>query len=189
MNLRYGSLLALVFVCFGACGRLGAPIPPEYLAPESVQELAISGTAQGVHMAWKAPQADIRGRELKHLDGYRIYKSALGASRDLIAAGKSFSLLTTLADGHLADLEIARAELRAQGKPARRARLDASKLNFEYTDTQVQAGGRYLYKVVPFSGNNESASYAMYEVTWDQTNTKLREISRSDLLADDDADA
>lgn len=180
--------LALITIC--GCGKYGPPVPPEYLAPSAVVDLSIQGSEQGVKFAWKSPQRDLRNHELKYLDGYRLYRSTLENPRELLQASRRFELLSTIQDTHLVALEEARAALRAEGKPSHRARPDAAKTHFEFLDSSVKEGSKYLYKLVPFNQSNvEGSAFSIFEVTWSKANSSVREVSRADLMAEQELDS
>lgn len=135
-------------VCAG-CGRYGAPVAPEMVAPEAVGDLKVVAGAGGVDLAWHAPGKDQRKKELRFIDGYTVMRKHIrerGAETD---EDVPFEELGFIPDGHLIEQDALRKEARAQGKVGRRIKVDDEKTKFAYADRSPEKGKVYLYKVVP----------------------------------------
>lgn len=141
LKLSYVLLPLLVLV---GCGKFGPPLPPEVFSPKAVDGLSVSADDAGVKLSWNSPDRDVRGDELRSLDGYLVQRREISAEEDT-----DFETLETLPDVHLAALKEAREELRAKGLPTRRAKVSSDLTTFEYLDTLAEHGKNYLYKVVP----------------------------------------
>lgn len=169
-----------------ACGRMAAPVAPEALAPASVSDLKILGQSDGVFLSWRAPETDQRGADLKYIDGYKIYKRAgYGASKSN-AAVSNFEVVAVVKDLHLIALNQKMAELRAQGQPGHKAKVDSSLKAFSYIDKQVETGKTYIYKVVPFNQDSvESSSYALVSIAWNGGASEVVVLDRNSFESED----
>jgi len=149
------------------CGRYTKPLPPENFAPAAVQSLSVSGQVDGVKLSWKAPQNDARGKNLKQINGYRIYRKSLATIADIARLKGEDQLVTSITDTHLEDLEKMKNTLREQGQNARRVSLPTERYNFDFLDTQVIPSGRYAYRVVPVNqGGVEGVSDQVVQVSF-----------------------
>jgi len=163
---------ACIFIT--ACGRYGPPLPPEVLAPKAVSGLHVQGEEAGIKFAWTAPRVDQRGKELKSLDGYRLYRKVLVRPSDATNKDVKFLLLATIEDHHVDLREEKRREARAQGKPVRRIQAPTNATKFEYSDRAVVRGITYLYKLVPFNQEDvESVTPSITTVSFDGANSQI----------------
>lgn len=147
-------VLFLAIVWVAGCGKFGPPVPPEALAPSMVQQLEAAASTEGVRLAWRAPESDRRGKALKSLEGYRIYRRILNSAAEQPgenADAAQQELIATISDVHLEELERLREEARQSGKPARRVKVDPKFTTFIFADSAVQVGQVYTYSVVPFN--------------------------------------
>ncbi|MBN8549474.1 MAG: hypothetical protein J0M12_09180 [Deltaproteobacteria bacterium] len=176
-----------VVLSLPACGRVGPPLPPEMLTPDEVQELKVTGTQEGVSFAWSAPREDQRGKELRDLEGYRIYRKKISRPADILDKSIEFDRVTDIADIHLIELEKERDLLRAAGRPSHRARVDKSLTEFSYVDKGVTAGSTYVYKVVGMNqGGLDSDSFKLVKVLWRGDSSEITTVDTSTLSADDE---
>jgi len=154
---NFSLLLVICLVFLQSCGRYGKPIPPEAVAPRQVQNLQITTNDQGVKFNWDPPSHDVRGKKLKEIDGYFVYRRDSEIGEDIIKKHKSsnFDLLTTIADTHLKVLKERKEEALSKDEPARRLKADDSLTKFEYLDSKVSPGQLYFYKIVAFNQGDE----------------------------------
>lgn len=145
--LRCSALL--LFALLAACGKYGPPLPPESFSPRAVKQLQVTADTGGVRFKWESPDADLRGAELRNMDGYYVMRKALEHSEDATDADVPFEEIGRVSDTHVLEREKKRDGARAAGRPARRIDSDAALKKFEYTDSSAAAGKAYLYKVVP----------------------------------------
>lgn len=150
------SLATVVAVLVSACGRYGQPLPPESFSPAPVQSLEVVPAADGITLKWEAPNDDRRGKELKSLDGYRVYRTELSTEKTKKKApGEDEPEATDdepygeVADGHIAVRDQLRRDARAQGKIGRRVDVPAESKKFEFKDTALIEGKSYAYRIVP----------------------------------------
>lgn len=174
-------IIGLLCLC-AACGRFGPPVPPEQVAPSQVGTLKVSGSADGLAFHWEAPKSDQRGKDLKQIDGYRIYRKPIEKAADISNADIPFEIVTTVADTHLVALQKAQEEARKAGRPAHRAKIDSSLTTFDYVDKGLKPGMSYLYKVIPFNqGGVEGDSYQLVKVLWRGESTEVSSVDKSSL--------
>ncbi len=145
-----GFVFLVMSLCLvTGCGRYGSPIAPEEVSPSAVLDLEVLPELQGIHFKWKAPANDQRGKELKFIDGYRIYRKTLERPSDLVDDSVEFEEVAMVDDTHLEVLRSRREEAQAAGKPSRLISVEEDLKKFEFTDVSVQAGGMYAYQIVP----------------------------------------
>ena len=102
------KFVALIFCFLVGCGRYAPPLAPEALAPHAVEDLQTTAKSEGVYFAWTASRHDVRGRDLKSIDGYRIYRKEIFNKSDVIDPNVEYLLVTTIQDRHVEDLKIKR---------------------------------------------------------------------------------
>ena len=144
-------------VALSACGRYGPPLLPEDLAPQAINNLSVSAETGGVRFAWQSPRNDRRGKELKSLGGYRLYRKELAAldanqrGDEVHPDSPEFEMVVTIQDTHVAELAERREQARAAGLPSRKLKPVKELMEFEYLDTAVDPGKIYVYKLVPYN--------------------------------------
>jgi hypothetical protein len=153
------SLLGGITLVLAGCGRYGSPYPPEKLSPKAVRYTTVKGTPQGVSFEWLAPDSDGRGRPLKVLLGYRIYRKELSKPSDLVNESVPYELVATVADQSIATLEAKREEAKQQQRPVRALKLTPESRRVSYLDTTPQYGKSYAYRVVPFNRESVEGDY------------------------------
>lgn len=133
------------------CGKYGKPLPPEKVSPRAVAYTEVRGTSQGVSFGWLAPTDDARGKPLKSLNGYRIYRKQIKKPSDQTDPSVPFELIATLPDSTLASLQLKKEEAQRELKPTRRVKLSDQERTITFLDPHVEQGATYLYKVVAFN--------------------------------------
>jgi hypothetical protein len=142
------------------CGKYAPPRPPEDFSTGEVQSLEVVAELQGIKFRWRAPDEDQRSRELKTIDGYRIYRKEVGRDSDIIDDSIDFELVASIEDTHLLELDKLREEAEQAGKIKRKAKVPDEKLQFEYTDLGVQAGKTYAYQIIPYNQKDVEGRYS-----------------------------
>ncbi len=144
------SVLAVIVTTVTAsllgCGRYGAPLAPESLAPQVVEKIAVIPTERGVTFSFLAPLDDLRGKEVKFIDGYRIYRQDLSAGDE-----ESFEVIADVEDHTVVRRDDRREAARASGKPGYRINLKEEERTLTYLDTSVASGVRYRYQIKPYN--------------------------------------
>lgn len=164
--LSLGLTLVLTSTLLVGCGRYGRPLLPEATAPAKVQSLEVAVDDRGLELTWRSPLRDVRGKELKTLESYRVYRAPLlrpleqARGEELLSAGENvrFVLVGTVADTSFVKLKEAKEEARAQGKPAHRVKIDKDLRTFSYRDDSLERGKAYLFQVI--ATNNDEVEGA-----------------------------
>ena len=141
------------------CGKYASPRPPEDFSPAEVKELQVLPGLEGITFTWEAPDQDLRGKELKSIDGYRIYRKEIVKDSEILDTDVEYELLATVTDTHLEELERLREAAREAGKPTRRIKVDDTLIKFQFTDITVQAGKQYVYQLIPVNQGDVEGSY------------------------------
>jgi len=169
----------LLVMGLAGCGKFGPPLAPEVMAPAEVRDLQVTPAHDGVTFSWRSPTSDRRGRELKALGGYHVYRRSLGES-----GPEDFTLITSIEDNHIAARDALRAEARKAGQPVRRIQADAALTSFRFTDTGVVPGAVYLYRVVPFNqGDIEGGQRRMVRIVFRGESSEVAFVDSSTLDA------
>ncbi len=147
---RLSLVLLLLVPC--ACGKYGPPLPPEALSPRAVKDLEVKASLEGVKFSWRAPESDLRGKDLRSMDGYRIYRHTAASSQGRSPlSDAAFELAASVEDRHVLELERLQNEARAAGKPVHRVKVDDALKRFEYLDKALKTGETAYYRIVPFN--------------------------------------
>ncbi len=144
-------IFTLVLAMLLGCGKYGRPMPPEHFAPRAVADLEVTAQEAKITFAWRSPRLADDGRELKSMEGYRLYRKTIKEQSDISDNDVEFELITTVSDTHVQVRDQLRAEARVQGKPGRKIQPPAATMKFEYSDGTVKEGETYLYKLVPIN--------------------------------------
>lgn len=144
----FPAFIALVIAICG-CGRMGAPLAPEQLSPQSVQDLVVIAEPTALRFSWRSPDSDQRGKELKSMNGYYVMRRTIERPADLTDPAVDFERLAVIVDSHVVERDRLRKEAREAGRPSHRVAVPANLKQFEFRDTNLIAGGRYLYRIVP----------------------------------------
>lgn len=81
-NMVKPLLFLFIAISLPACGKRGALIPPEALAPAPINDLQVAQKGESFFLSWKAPSEDAAGRPLQDLAGFRLF------SREVRPAGE-----------------------------------------------------------------------------------------------------
>ena len=125
---------ALILCCLLlACGRAGAPKPPEAFAPAEIRYLEANADASRVQIRWHAPVADARGDALEDLAGFEVRRRLV----ELEEEDKPFF-------DEIGQVELSSGQMSPlpNGEQA---------LRFRFQDKDVEQGLVYEYAVVPFN--------------------------------------
>lgn len=141
----------LVASLLTGCGKYGKPLPPEKVSPRAVAFTEVRGTSQGVSFGWLAPTDDARGKPLKSLTGYRIYRKKISKPSDQSDPSVPFESIATITDSTLAVLKKRKEDAQRELKPSRRLKLSDEERKVTFLDPHVEQGATYLYKVVAFN--------------------------------------
>ncbi|MEZ4755158.1 MAG: hypothetical protein R3A13_12815 [Bdellovibrionota bacterium] len=76
MSLSNYLKILIISILVAACGKYSPPVPPESLAPKSVQDLKVTASIEGVSFEWDVPENDRRGKG-KTMTGYEILRKDL----------------------------------------------------------------------------------------------------------------
>lgn len=149
----FTPLFFAVALCslFLGCGRYLKPLPPEAFAPQAVRDLIVHADTNGVIFDWKSPELDRRGKELKTLDGYDIYRKVIENPADVVSRDVEPDKIASISDLSVATLTKTREEARAQGKIGRRIKADSALQSFTFTDATAEPGKEYLYTLIPIN--------------------------------------
>ncbi len=126
-------LFALVIITlFAGCGRKGALISPEAQLPAPVNNLRAEQRGESFQLSWSVPTQEERGRALKDLAGFRLFKrEVLPPDEDCESCPNAYRLLKSVDMDYLQDV-----------------RLSGGRLFLK--DTDVITGTTFQYKVVSF---------------------------------------
>lgn len=162
------SLILLVVVAcvfLLGCGRYGPPLPPESLAPNEVENLEVLPATNSITFRWRAPENDIRGKELKSLDAYRIFRKEIESSSDILDDDIEELAVGTVPDLHIEERDRLREEARAANQPTHRISVPSELKEFEYQDQDLVPGKTYIYRVVPVNqGGVEGERWRVVQV-------------------------
>lgn len=136
---------------FGACGRIGDPLPPEAFAPQAIEDVLVKADTTGVYFEFVGVKDDVRGQELKTMDGFQLERKVIERDSDIVDESVEYEEITFAEDLHVKEVEKLRAEARLAGKPSRTIKVDSDKLKFSLADNTVQAGRQYVYRIVPLN--------------------------------------
>ena len=161
MKVTYFLIASVCFLITG-CGKYGPPLPPEAFSPQPVKYLQAVSTLQGIQFSWLAPDDDLRGKELKSINGYRVYRKELKQDSDILDKEIEFEEIASVADDHINIRDQLREAAKQAGKPARRIKAPAESKQFSFIDSQLIPGSRYLYKIVPVNQGTVEGSVDQY---------------------------
>ena len=84
MSLRPSDRMKLALICSAAmtaclalaeCGVKSPPIPPEYAAPERIDDLSAESVRTGVRLYWSRPTTYVGGGKMRDLARFRILRA------------------------------------------------------------------------------------------------------------------
>ena len=179
-------LFPLVLALLAGCGRYGSPIAPEALAPRAVQQLEIVPDISGVRLSWESPELDQRGRELRMIDAYKVYRAVVTESTQVLNdSSLDYELLTVVEDRHLAELERLRSEAEKQGRSARKIQRDKAASQFSYLDSNVSNDSVYVYKIVPVNqGDVSGAVNQLIRIRYRTAGSEIRRLTSESISAE-----
>ena len=143
----------LCILCI-SCGKFGRPLPPEKVSPEGLEIKDVKPSSEGITFTWLSPQVDTRGKKLRSLGGYNLYRRELLTDDDLTDSYAKYDLLDTVEDKTFPVLEERKNIAKKELKPVRKVSLTDEERTIEYTDKTLEAGKSYVYKIVAY--NNSS---------------------------------
>lgn len=142
-------LIYALIVTLAACGRSLPPLPPELLAPAEVQYIEVIPAAESVTLRWRAPQNDVRGEDLKSIEGYEVLRAVATDEADRPSSLDDFVQIGFVEDLHLLQLDALRAEARAERRPLRKVKLPDEATLFSFTDEDLERDRSYTYLLIP----------------------------------------
>ncbi len=102
------SILCLLIctLLFAGCGKKGALIPPEALVPAPASDLQVRQQGDGFRISWTAPGKEERGRPLRDLAGFRLYRhEVLPPGEDCLACPDSWRPVRSIDLDFLRDVQ------------------------------------------------------------------------------------
>lgn len=119
-----GFIFIITLIALIACGRKGAPKPPEDFAPEPVKNVNAIGSVDGIAITWEAPDIDPDADEDKiiPLAGFVVQRADFSRDRD-----PTYEVIKEIPLNSPDDK------------------------TFSYTDSKVEPGKIYNYQVLPFN--------------------------------------
>lgn len=128
-------LVALVALALGGCGKKGALIPPEALAPAAVSDLALAQKGPYFQLSWSLPTKQQGGARLGDLAGFDLLRRiVLPAQLDCEECPSAYT-------------ELARIDLDYPRQARRIGNL------LIYDDHDLKPGENYQYKVRSFTSD------------------------------------
>ena len=149
MKVRFFLASCVLLLC--SCGRFGPPKPPEDFAPKSVSSIEAKATADSVTISFKSPEKDIHGKELKSLEGYRIYRVKETDIKSDGAIDRYLTEVATIDDNSLAEREEQRKAAREANQLSHRIKVPDEKRNFNFEDKDLKVGEVYIYRIEAFN--------------------------------------
>lgn len=143
------SYLVLTGSFLTGCGRMGQPFAPEQLAPVAVRNLEVVAEPTAVLFKWESPERDRRGKELKTMNGYFVMRRIVSKPSDMTDPDVEFERIGVIVDKHVVERDRLRKEAREANRPSHRVSVPSEMMKFEFRDSEVEAGGRYIYQIVP----------------------------------------
>ena len=116
------AVALVLLVAVAACGRKGAVVAPELIRPEPATDLSAVATPEGIRLTWVRPDRYQGGGRMHDLGRFVVQRA--GAD-----------------DAEIRFREVGRVELVDQDRIRPEHRL-------EWSDRDVAAGNRYLYRVI-----------------------------------------
>jgi predicted small lipoprotein YifL len=101
-------LFALVIITlFAACGKKGVLISPDAQLPAPVNDLRAAQMGESFQLSWSLPTQEERGRALKDLAGFRLFKrEVLPPEEDCESCPNAYRLLKSLDMEYLQDVRL-----------------------------------------------------------------------------------
>lgn len=137
------NFLIIASLFFIACGRKGAPKPPENFAPTQVQFFQARGTVDGILLTWAKPEKKADGEELDDLERFAVMRAVYEKDR-----AAEFDELTEIA--YIAPEKPEKDEAAATRSEKEEEEIE----EFSFLDEKVSPGQKYVYYVVAFNEDN-----------------------------------
>lgn len=198
MHKIFLMILVSSIALFVGCGKKSTPLAPERLSPNAVLFQEVKATKQGVSVTIIAPKTDIRGKTLKELTGYRIYRKEIENSSDISDRSIPFELIETIDDNSIELLAKKKEEARAQGKSVRAVSLNDKERMINFFDKDVSIGKKYLYKIAPFNygsfdGKVEKLLSVVFkgeesQISYVENDEVTDPIDETNIVSDEDTD-
>jgi hypothetical protein len=117
------------------------------MVPKPIQFLGVENVSptKSLKLTWLSPVEDERGKKLKRLTGYHIYRTG-----EELGNKDGFTLVATIPDTTTAVLEKKVEESIKNGAPVQRVKLTEVERQVSYVDT-VDEGKVYFYRIVPYN--------------------------------------
>ena len=112
--------------------------------------------------SWEAPENDQRGKELKQIDGYWVYRKTIIKDSDVVDPDVEYEKIGQVSDTHIVVRDDLRKKAEAEGKIVRKVKVDPSLTKFSFNDSALTPGGNYLYKIVPINQDDEAGGIKKY---------------------------
>lgn len=176
---RFSAFQFLVVLSCVACGRYLPPVAPELSSPAGIRFAEVVADKDSVKLVWLAPEQSVRGRKLKKLDGYRVYRRVLPARQSSEGEQEpDYELAATVWDTTLALRVKREEELEQAYKPTRQAKLSEEERTVTFQDRNVTVGVQYLYKVAAFNQVGFDGPVVQFaEVLFDGDKSVVRKIA------------
>jgi len=94
----------IAMLSLAACGKKGALIPPEAMAPAPIGDLQTAQRGEAFYISWSAPTRDDAGRALPDLAGFMIYRrEVLPPAEDCEECPTAYHLIKSVDAEYLQD--------------------------------------------------------------------------------------
>ncbi len=99
-------LIMLLGITLAACGKKGSLVPPEALVPAPSADLTVWQQGEAFRVSWSAPAKEERGRPLRDLAGFRLYRhEVLPPGEECLACAESWVLVREVDLAYLRDVQ------------------------------------------------------------------------------------
>ncbi len=157
MNIFKSKLVLIALLALTGCGRYVKAVAPEMMAPAPVKNFTVAPMTDGLLFAFESSDEDVRGKALKSLEGYNLYRKELVTAETSIFKRDGYVLLTTIQDKHLLALDQLREQARVQGRNPSKVVVPPQLRTFSFKDTSLVNGKIYAYRLVGFNQNGVEA--------------------------------
>ncbi len=172
-NLKSKLFLGAIFITAG-CGHYIKGVAPEMMAPGPVANFTVAPMTDGLLFAFESSPQDVRGKGLKSLEGYNLYRKELASEETSIFKREGYELVKTIADDSLRVRNTLQDRARAEGKNPSNVEVPAKYRTFSYKDTSIERGKKYSYRLVGFNqGGVEAEVDRVVRVEYDGDNSKI----------------
>lgn len=144
-------LFVVLSLWLAACGRYGPPRPPEFFAAKKVSDISVTPAVNSITLNWRSPGQDVRGKELKSLDGYTIYRTKQSDIQEGKPLKEYMTKIGTVDDPNIKERERLRKEAKEKNQISHRIQISSEKRNFKFEDANLTNGETYVYMIEPFN--------------------------------------